>query len=67
MWINYRNVVSDEQQDSIQQLVKRFRSGGMAYLMLINKSMGLSQSLSMVPAGGDIMQETQISLKLRVE
>jgi len=28
MWIIYKNAVSDEQQDSIQQLENRFRSGG---------------------------------------
>jgi hypothetical protein len=55
MWIIRRNVVSDEQQDSIQQLENRIRSGGMAYLILINKSKGFSQSLSRIPAGGGII------------
>jgi hypothetical protein len=41
--------------DPIQQLENRFRSGGMAYSILINKSIGFSQSLSKVPAGGDII------------
>jgi len=31
--INYRNAVSDEQQDSIQQLENRIRSGGKVYLV----------------------------------
>ncbi len=44
MWIIRRNAVSDEQQDSIQQLENRFRSGGMEYVILINKSKGVSQS-----------------------
>jgi hypothetical protein len=55
MWIIRRNVVSDEQQDSIQQLENRIRSGGMAYLILINKSKGFSQSLSRIPAGDGII------------
>jgi len=28
MWINQKNAVSDEQQDSIQKLMNRFGSGG---------------------------------------
>jgi len=35
MWINQRNAVSDEQQDSIQQIQNRFRSGGMGKMMNI--------------------------------
>jgi hypothetical protein len=34
-----KNKISDEQQDSIQQLENGFRSGGMEYQILINKSM----------------------------
>jgi hypothetical protein len=48
MWINEKNALSDENQESIQELQISFRSGGMAYLILINKSMGFSQSLSVV-------------------
>jgi hypothetical protein len=39
------------------QIEKRFRSGGLSYATLINKLMGFSQSLSMVPAGGDIIKQ----------
>jgi hypothetical protein len=46
MWINQINAVPDEMQDSVQREQNSFRSGGMAYLILINKSMGFSQSLS---------------------
>ena len=55
MWINEKNVVPDAQQDSIQKLENRFRSGGMAYQILINKSEGFSQSLLGVGACGDIV------------
>ena len=62
MWIIQKNAVPDEQQDSIQQLENRFRSGGMAYSILIKKSMGFSQSLSRTLAGGDILwQKPNIS------
>ena len=37
MWITQKNAVPDEQQDSIQGLQISFRSGGMAYLISINK------------------------------
>jgi hypothetical protein len=37
MWINQKNAVPDEKQDSVQGLQISFRSGGMAYLILINK------------------------------
>jgi cytochrome c-type biogenesis protein CcmE len=47
--------VPDEMQDSNQQLEDRFRLGGMAYRVLINKPMGFSQSLSRVLAGDDII------------
>jgi len=47
--------VPDEMQDSDQGLQNRFRSGEMAYLILINKSMGFSQSLLGVSTGGDIV------------
>jgi hypothetical protein len=57
MWIIRRNAVSGEQQDLIQRLENRFRSGGMAYLILINKSRGFSQSLSSVSASGDIIRQ----------
>jgi hypothetical protein len=59
MGIIQRNAVSDEQQDSNQQIENRFRSGGVVLqklLVLINKSMGFSQSLLRVPAGGDTLQ-----------
>jgi len=55
MWVIHRNAVSDEKQDSIQQIQNRFRSGGIGYSIFINKSMGFSQSLLEVPAGGDII------------
>jgi hypothetical protein len=62
MWIIRRKTVSDEQQDSIQQLENRFRSSEMECLILINKSKGFSQSLSGVLAGGDIIwQKPNIS------
>jgi len=51
----------EEKPDSIQQLKNRFKSGGMAYLILINKSKGFSQSLSGVPTGCDSITENQIS------
>jgi hypothetical protein len=53
MWIIRRNAVLSEHRDSLQQLESRFKSGGMAYLILINKSMGFSQSLSGVLADCD--------------
>jgi hypothetical protein len=49
------NAKPDEMQDTVQGLQISFRSGGMAHYVLINKSMGFSQSLSRVPAGGDIV------------
>ena len=55
MWINLKYAVPDEMQDSDQGLQNRFRSGEMAYLILINKSMGFSQSLLGVSTGGDIV------------
>jgi hypothetical protein len=62
MWTNQKNAASDEQQDSIQQLENRFRSEGMACLILINKSKGFSQSLSEVLVGCDIIwQKPNIS------
>jgi hypothetical protein len=39
-----RKAVSDEQQDSIQQIQYRFRSVGVVYQILINKSVKFSQS-----------------------
>jgi len=51
--------VPDEMQDSDQGLQNRFRSGEMAYLILINKSMGFSQSLLGVSTGGDIVWQKQ--------
>ena len=41
-----RIAVSHDQQNSIQQWENRFRSGGMVYSILINKSQGFSKSLS---------------------
>jgi len=62
MWINLKYAVPDEMQDSDQGLQNRFRSGEMAYLILINKSMGFSQSLLGVSTGGDIVwQKPNIS------
>jgi len=55
MWIIQKNAVPDEIQDSDQGLQNRFRSGEMAYLILINQSMGFSQSLLGVSTGGDIV------------
>jgi hypothetical protein len=46
MWINQKQALSDEQQESTQELQISIRSGGIAYLILINKSKGFSQSLS---------------------
>jgi len=51
----YTNAVSGEQQDSIQHFENRFRSGGVAYLIFINKWVEFSQSLSRVLAGCDII------------
>jgi len=59
MWINLKYAVPDEMQDSDQGLQNRFRSGEMAYLILINKSMGFSQSLLGVSTGGDIVWQKQ--------
>jgi len=61
MWIIHRNAVSDEQQDSIQQIENRFRSDGIEYPISIPKSMGFSQSLFRVRSGGDTILENQIS------
>jgi hypothetical protein len=62
MWIIHRNALSDEKQEPIQQLENRFRSDGMAYSILINKSMEFSQSLLGVRVGGDIVwQKTNIT------
>jgi len=62
-----KNKISDEQQDSVQQLENGFRSGGMEYQILINKSMGFSQSLSRVSAGCDIIWQkpniTQVAIE----
>jgi len=55
MWINKKNVVPDEMQDSDQDLQNRFRSDQIGYLILINKSMGFSQSLLGVSTDGDIV------------
>ena len=60
MWIDQKYAVPDEQQDTIQELQISFRSGEIAYLILINKSMGFSQSLSRVQKGGDNISEDQI-------
>ena len=46
MWINQKNAVSDEKQDSVQELQISFRSGEIGYLISIPKSKGFSQSLS---------------------
>jgi hypothetical protein len=48
------STISDEQQDSIQQIENGVRTAGMVYSMLINKSRGFSQSLSRVLGGCDI-------------
>ena len=64
MWIIQKNAVSDEQQDSIQKLENRFRSGEIGYLISIPKSQGFSQSLWWA-VGGDTKPENQISPKLR--
>ena len=37
MWINQKNAVSEEQQDSIQQLKNRFKSGGMGVSNINNQ------------------------------
>jgi len=59
MWIIQSNAVADEQQDSIQKIQNRFRSGVVAQLISINISIGFSQSLSWVSAGGDTRQNTK--------
>jgi hypothetical protein len=51
----HRNAVSVEQQDSIQDLEYRFRSGGIVYAILIDVPMVLSQSLSRVLVSCDII------------
>jgi hypothetical protein len=51
----HRNAVSVEQQDSIQDLEYRFRSGGIVYAILIDEPMVLSQSLSRVLVSCDII------------
>jgi hypothetical protein len=62
MWISQKNAVSGENQESDQELENRFRSGGKEYLIFIIKSIGFSQSLSRVLAGGDIVwQKPNIS------
>ena len=53
---HHKNAVSDERQDSNQQLENRFRSGRMAYSVLINKSKGFSQSLSRINRGGHMIR-----------
>ena len=65
MWIIQKNAVSDEQQDMVQELQISFRSGEMVYLVLINKSMGFSQSLLRVATGADIIPKNQISANCR--
>ena len=59
MWIIQSNAVADEQQDSIQKIQNRFRSGVVAQLRSINISIGFSQSLSWVSAGSDTRQNTK--------
>jgi hypothetical protein len=49
-------------QDSDQGLQISVRSGGMVYQILINKPMGFSQSLLIVPVGGNILPEVQLSI-----
>jgi hypothetical protein len=44
MWINQEQAVSDENQESIQELQIIFWSGGVLFLILLNKLMGFSQS-----------------------
>ena len=46
MWINQEQAVSDENQESIQELQISFWSGGVSFLILLNKSMGCRQQLS---------------------
>jgi len=55
MWINQKNAMPDEQQCQVQKLQISFRSCGIAYLLLITKPKGFSQSLLGVPVGGDII------------
>jgi hypothetical protein len=43
MWKIQKNAVPDEMQESVQELQISFRSGGMANLRLINKSIGFRQ------------------------
>jgi hypothetical protein len=67
MWIIRRNAVTDEQQGSIPQLENRFSSGAMEYVILINKSKEFSQSLSKVPAGGDIIWQKPIITRVVIK
>ena len=60
MWINQKNAVLGEMQESVQDLQISFRSGKIAYLISIPKSWGFSQSLLGVPAGGDIVWQKPI-------
>jgi len=63
MWINQKNAVSGENQESDQELENRFKSGQIGYLIFINKSRGFSQSLLGTPAGDDIIwQKPNIKL-----
>jgi len=59
MWINQKNVGSDEKQDSIQKLENRIRSSGLEYLLFITKSPEFSQSLLRVSAGADTIPKTK--------
>jgi hypothetical protein len=38
MWIVQKNIVPDEQQDSVKELQNSFRSGEIGYLVSIPKS-----------------------------
>jgi len=81
MWTDHENTESDEQQDSIQQLENRLRSGGLVFPILLNEQMGFSQTLSRVrqvvisygknqisPGLGyaDVITKTQIIQKLEL-
>ena len=61
MWINQKNAVPDETQESVNTDQDQVRSGQIMYFIPIPKSKGFSQSLSMVLAGGDTISEYQIS------
>ena len=70
MWVDQKNSVSDEMQDSDQRLQISFRVRWNGYLISIPRLSEFSQSLLGVPTGGDIVwQKTKYQAstdKLRI-